>query len=155
MIIALVLWALAAVGVVVFVARSWSLRPLTVKGRGQLLRSGVDAVVALALVRALAPPPGPGVWLWVVAAVAVGVGAAGVIVHWRTVPPDSHRWTSRWRTCSSVWLWWSCWLAGATRDPRHGGDPAAPGGPRSSSPSTQRPVKPVEPSLAGTARWKP
>ncbi len=94
MIVASVLWLLAAVCVVVFVARSWSLRPLTVAGRGQLLRSGVDAVVALALVRALAPPPGPGVWLWVLAAVAVGVGAAGVIVHWRTVPPDGrHRTT--------------------------------------------------------------
>ena len=94
MIIGGVLWVLAVVGVVVFVARAWSLGPLTVKGRGQLLRSGVDAVVALALVRALAPPPGPGVWLWVAAAVAVGVGAAGVIVHWRTVPPESRRRTT-------------------------------------------------------------
>ena len=58
------------------------------------MRSGVDAVVALALVRALAPPPGLGVWVWVAAAVAVGVGAAGVIVRWRTVPPDGRRWTT-------------------------------------------------------------
>ena len=94
MIVAIVLWLLAAVCVVVFVGRSWSLRPLTVRGRGQLLRSGVDAVVALALVRALAPPPGPGAWLWVLAAVAVGVGTAGVIVHWRTVPPEGRRRTT-------------------------------------------------------------
>ncbi len=60
MIVAVVLWLIAAVGVVVFVGRAWSLGPLVAKGRGQLLRSGVDAVVALALVRALAPPPGPG-----------------------------------------------------------------------------------------------
>jgi hypothetical protein len=94
MIIAGVWWLLAAFCVVVFVARSWSLGRLTVKGRGQLLRSGVDAVVALALVRALAPPPGPGVWLWVAVAVTVGVGAAGVITHWRTVPLDARRWTT-------------------------------------------------------------
>ena len=93
MIIAIVLWLLAAVCVAVLVARAWSLRPWTAKGRGTLVRSGVDAVVALAVVRALAPPPGPGVWLWVAAAVAVGVGAAGVI-HWRTVPRDARRWTS-------------------------------------------------------------
>ena len=48
MIIAVVLWLLAAVGVVVFVVRAWSLRPLTTTGRGKLVRSGVDAVVALA-----------------------------------------------------------------------------------------------------------
>lgn len=94
MIIATGLWLLAAVCVAVFVARAWSLGPLTVKGRGQLLRSGVDAVVALALVRALAPPPGPGTWLWVAAVVAVGIGAAGVIVRRRTVPRDARRWTT-------------------------------------------------------------
>ena len=94
MIIAGVLWLLAVFCVVAFVARSWSLGPLAVKGRGQLVRSGVDAVVALALVRALAAPPGPGVWLWVAAAAAVGVGTAGVIARWRTVPPDGRRWTS-------------------------------------------------------------
>ena len=92
MIIAGVLWLLAVVCAGVFVARAWSLGPLAVKGRGQLLRSGVDAVVALTLVRALAPPPGPAVWLWVAAAVAVGVGAAGAMVRWRTVPPDRRRW---------------------------------------------------------------
>jgi len=92
MIIAGVLWLVAVVCVAVFVARAWSLRPLKVTGRGKLVRSGVDAVVALALVRALTPPPGPVVWLWVTAAVAVGVGVAGVIVHWRTAPPDGRRW---------------------------------------------------------------
>jgi hypothetical protein len=94
MIVAIVLWLIAAVGVVVFVGRAWSLGPLVAKGRGQLLRSGVDAVVALALVRALAPPPGPGVWLWVAATVAVGVAAGGVIVRWSAVPSDRCRWTT-------------------------------------------------------------
>ena len=93
MIIAIVLWLLAAVCVAVFVAPAWSLRPWTAKGRGTLVRSGVDAVVALAVVRALAPPPGAGIWLWVAAAVAVGAGAAGVIMRWRT-PPDGRRWTT-------------------------------------------------------------
>ena len=46
--------------------------------------------------------------LWVTAAVAVGVGVAGVIVHWRTAPPDGRRWPPSY-TCSSVWRWWSCW----------------------------------------------
>lgn len=94
MIIAIVLWLLAAVCAAVFVARAWSLRPLTATGRGKLVRSGVDAVVVLALVRALAAPPGPGVWLWVAAVAAVGVGVAGLISRWRTVPPDGHRWTT-------------------------------------------------------------
>jgi len=93
-IIAVVLWVLAAAGAVVFVGRAWSLGPLVAKTRGQLVRSGVDAVVALALVRALAPPPGLGVWVWVAAAVAVGVGAAGAILRWRSVPPDGRRWTT-------------------------------------------------------------
>jgi hypothetical protein len=94
MIITVALWLLAAVCVVVFVTRAWSLRPLTTTGRGKLVRSGVDAVVALALVRALAAPPGPGVWLWVAAAIAVGMGVAGVLLRWRTVPPDGRRWTT-------------------------------------------------------------
>jgi len=93
-IIAGVLWLLAVFCVVVFVMRAWSLGPLAVKGRGQLLRSGVDAVVALTLIRALVPPPGPAVWLWVAAVVAVGIGTAGVIVRWRTVPPEGRRWTT-------------------------------------------------------------
>jgi hypothetical protein len=94
MIIAVVLWLLAAVGVVVFVARAWSLRALTTTGRGKLVRSGVDAVVALALVRALAAPPGPAVWRWVAAAGAVGMGVAGVLLRGRAVPPDGRRWTT-------------------------------------------------------------
>ena len=64
------------------------------KTRGQLVRSGVDVVVALALVRALVPPPAPGVWLWVAAAATVGFGVAGVIVRWRTVPTERRRWTT-------------------------------------------------------------
>jgi len=94
MIIAVMLWLLGTACVGVFVSRAWSLGPLVANGRGQLVRSGVDAVVALALVRALAPPPGLGIWLWVAAAVAVGVGVAGVIVRWPTVPADRRRWTT-------------------------------------------------------------
>lgn len=94
MIIAVVLWVLAAAGAAVFVGRAWSLGPLVPKTRGQLVRSGVDAVVALSLVRALAPPPGLGVWVWTAAIVAVGIGAAGAILHWRSVPPEGRRWTT-------------------------------------------------------------
>jgi hypothetical protein len=92
MIIAVVLWLLAAAGVAVLVGRAWSLGPLAPRSRGQLVRAGVDAVVALALVRALAPPAGPGVWVWVAAVLAVGGGMAGLIVHWRSVPASARRW---------------------------------------------------------------
>ncbi len=94
MIIGIVLWVLAAAAVIWFVARAWSPGPLLVTGRGQVARSGVDAVVALALVRALAPPPGLAVWLWVAAALAVGVGAAGLVLRWRTLPAERRRWTT-------------------------------------------------------------
>lgn len=94
MIIGIVVWALAALGVSLFVARSWSRGALSATGRGQLVRSGVDAVVGLALVRALAPPPGLGVWLWVAAAVAVGVGAAGVVLHRPALPAERRPWVT-------------------------------------------------------------
>lgn len=94
MIIGIVLWVLAAAGVALFVARAWSRGALAATGRGPLARSGVDAVVALALVRALAPPPGVGVWLWVLAVVAVGVGAAGLILRRRALPAERRPWTT-------------------------------------------------------------
>lgn len=94
MIIGIVLWTLAAVGVALFVARAWSRGALAATGRGQLVRSGVDAVVALALVRALAPPPGLGAWLWVAAVVAVGVGVAGLILRRYLLPGDRRPWTT-------------------------------------------------------------
>ncbi len=94
MIVGIVVWALAAFYVALFAARGWSRGPWPAKTRGQLVRSGVDAVVALTLVRAVVPPPGPGAWLWVAAVVAVGVGVAGVIVHWRSAPPDRRAWAT-------------------------------------------------------------
>jgi hypothetical protein len=54
--------------------------------RAALVRSAVDAVVVLALVRAVAPPPGPWSWAWVAAAGAVGVGVAGVVLRWPHLP---------------------------------------------------------------------
>lgn len=83
MIIAAVFWVIGAVAVALFVGRAWSLGPLRAKTRGQLVRSGVDAILVLAIFRALLPPPVWASWLWVLAAVAVGVGVAGVILHWR------------------------------------------------------------------------
>lgn len=94
MIIGIVVWVLAAVAVGLFVARAWSRGALAATARGPLARSGVDAVVALALVRAVAPPPGAGAWLWVVAVVAVGVGVAGLILRRRTLPAERRRWTT-------------------------------------------------------------
>jgi hypothetical protein len=92
MIVGIVVWALAAFCVALFAARGWSRGPWPAKSRGQLVRSGVDAVVALTLVRAVVPPPGPGAWLWVAAVVVVGVGIAGTVLHWRSTPPARRVW---------------------------------------------------------------
>jgi hypothetical protein len=84
MIIAGIFWLLTAGLVVLVVARAWG-----AGGAHRALRSGIDAVVALAAVRALYPPPGWASWLWVVAVVAVGCGAAGLVLHQRG------RWTAK------------------------------------------------------------
>jgi hypothetical protein len=74
------------------VLRAWSRGRLAAPGRYELVGSTVDAVVALALVRAVAPPPAPLSWVWVGAAVAVGVGAAGAIRRWPDLGwPTRHR----------------------------------------------------------------
>jgi hypothetical protein len=107
----IVLWIIGAAMVAAFVARAWGwsgrLWPKTRRsaadattnersgaspgsggqGRPQLVRAGLDATVALALVRALAPPPGWGSWIWVAGAVAVGVGVAGAILRWGSLSP--------------------------------------------------------------------
>ena len=124
MIIAAVFWFLTLVVVSLFVGRGWSAsaphqarsrtsdtsdarpasrahtplrvrdRIFTVHSRDQVVRSGVDALVLLAMVRALFPPPGWSSWLWVAAVVAVGVGVAGLIVNWREMSPLRRPWTT-------------------------------------------------------------
>ncbi|MFC5236964.1 hypothetical protein [Pseudonocardia zijingensis] len=64
------------------VLRTWSRGRFAAPGRYELVGSTVDAVVALALVRAVAPPPEALSWVWVAAAVAVGAGAAGALLRW-------------------------------------------------------------------------
>jgi ABC-type enterochelin transport system permease subunit len=64
------------------VLRTWSRGRFAAPSRYELVGSTVDAVVALALVRAVAPPPEPLSWLWVAAAVAVGGGMAGAVLRW-------------------------------------------------------------------------
>jgi hypothetical protein len=64
------------------VLRTWSHGRFAAPSRYELVGSTVDAVVALALVRAVAPPPDPLSWVWVAAAVAVGIGVAGAILRW-------------------------------------------------------------------------
>ena len=46
----------------------------------------VDAVVLLALVRAVAPPPGLWSWAWVAAAGVVGLGVAHAALRWSQLP---------------------------------------------------------------------
>jgi len=124
MIIAAVFWLLTLVVVALFVGRAWSAsappqarsrtsdtadarpasrahtqsrvrdRVLSVRSRDQVVRSGVDAVVLLALVRALFPPPGWASWLWVAAVVAVGVGVAGLVARWPRLPASRSRWVT-------------------------------------------------------------
>jgi len=64
------------------VLRAWPRGRFAAPGRYELVGSTVDAVVALALVRAVAPPPEALSWVWVAAAVAVGVGCAGAVLRW-------------------------------------------------------------------------
>jgi hypothetical protein len=70
--------------VTVQVLRAWSVR-FAAPDRYVLVGSTVEAVVALAAVRAVAPPPVPLSWLWVVAAGAVGFGIAGAVLRWPTL----------------------------------------------------------------------
>lgn len=104
MIIAAVFWLLTVVTVALFVRRAWRPSPapstdgapasLGGGDRSRLVRSAVDAIVMLAIVRALFPPPGWGSWLWSVAVVAASLGVAGVIVGWRRHPAGRRRWTT-------------------------------------------------------------
>jgi hypothetical protein len=73
-----------AVGVLLLRARSTG--RLAAVDRAALVRAAVDAVVVLALVRAVAPPPGSWSWVWVVAAGLVGVGVARAALRWPHLP---------------------------------------------------------------------
>lgn len=92
MIISVACWALAATFVMIFVGRAWALAPLRAKDTAHVVRAGVDAVVALAVVRALFPPPGWTSWIWVLAVGAVGVGLAGLVLTRTSRPAARRRW---------------------------------------------------------------
>jgi hypothetical protein len=64
------------------VLRAWSRGRHTATNRYVLVSSTVDAVVMLALVRAVQPPPVPLSWVWMAAAGAVGLGVAGAVLRW-------------------------------------------------------------------------
>ena len=66
--IAAVVGLVGAYAVVVLLLRARSTGRLAAVDRAALVRAAVDAVVVLALVRAVAPPPGSWSWVWVVAA---------------------------------------------------------------------------------------
>jgi hypothetical protein len=79
-------WLLAAAVVALWLGRTWSPRAARARTRATLVTSGVDAVVILAVVRAVAPPPAAWSWLWLVAAALIGVGLAGAVRRWPTLP---------------------------------------------------------------------
>lgn len=65
---------------------TWTTGPMAAKARLPALRSVLDAVIAMALVRQLLPWTSATSWLWAVAAAVVGLGAAGVVLRWREQP---------------------------------------------------------------------
>jgi hypothetical protein len=79
-------WLVAAALVALWVCRAWSSRWNRARTRAVLVKSGTDAIVVLAAVRAIDPPPAAWRWLWLVAAACVGVGLAGALVHWPGLP---------------------------------------------------------------------
>ena len=85
--IAAVVGVVGAYAVVVLLLRTRSAGRLAAADRAALVRSAVDAVVVLALVRAVAPPPGIWSWVWVVAAGVVGIGVARAALRWPHLPP--------------------------------------------------------------------
>jgi hypothetical protein len=56
------------------------------RDRFALVRAAVDAVVLLAVVRAVAPPPGLWSWVWVAAVGVAGVGVARAALRWPHLP---------------------------------------------------------------------
>lgn len=79
-------WLLCAAMVILWLARTWSPGRVRARTRATLITAAVDAIVILAVVRAIAPPPPAWSWLWVVAAALVGVGVAGAIGRWPELP---------------------------------------------------------------------
>ena len=84
--IAAVVAVVGTYAVVVLLLRTRSTGRLAAADRAALVRAAVDAVVVLALVRAVAPPPGIWSWVWVVAGV-VGFGVARAALRWPHLPP--------------------------------------------------------------------
>ena len=85
--IAAVVAVVGAYAVVVLLLRTRSTGRLAAADRAALVRAAVDAVVVLALVRAVAPPPGIWSWVWVVAAGVVGFRVARAALRWPHLPP--------------------------------------------------------------------
>jgi hypothetical protein len=86
-VIAAVVGVVGAYAVVVLLLRTRSTERLAAADRAALVRAAVDAVVVLALVRAVAPPPGIWSWVWVVVAGVVGFGVARAALRWPHLPP--------------------------------------------------------------------
>ena len=84
--IAAVAGLVAVYAVVVLLLRARASGRWAASDRAALVRPAVDAVVLLALVRALAPPPDSWSWVWVAAAGVVGLGVAGAALRWPRLP---------------------------------------------------------------------
>jgi len=77
----------AAYAVVALLLRARPAGRWAATDRSALVRATVDAVVLLALVRAVAPPPGLWSWAWVAAAGVVGLGVARAALRWPRLQP--------------------------------------------------------------------
>lgn len=84
--IAAVAWSVAGWAVVVLLLRARPTGRWAAGDRAGLVRAAVDAVVVLAVVRAVAPPPGAWSWAWVAAAGVVGLGVARTALRWPHLP---------------------------------------------------------------------
>ncbi|WP_433556806.1 hypothetical protein ACQPWY_32765 [Pseudonocardia xinjiangensis] len=80
--VGIVVWSASAWYVGAQVLRAWSRGTYAAPDRLVLISSTVDAVVILAVVRAVVPPPGLLSWAWVAATAAVGAGIAGAVLRW-------------------------------------------------------------------------
>jgi hypothetical protein len=85
-VIAAIAGLVAGYAVVALLLRARQVGRWAAGDRFALVRAAVDAVVLLALVRAVAPPPGLWSWAWVAAAGVVGLGVARAALRWSHLP---------------------------------------------------------------------
>ncbi|MBB3038176.1 hypothetical protein [Hoyosella altamirensis] len=74
---------------VALLAKTWTAGGLAARDRFALVSAVVDAVVLLAVARAIVMPQGLASWLWVAGCGLIGVGIAGAVLRWPQTPWDA------------------------------------------------------------------